>query len=366
MQEKLAIVLRMDERDARTAKLLGTLSAHYRCVVIGWNRFPEPWLPPNAGWEREVLHRPTGEGLANIRHTVRLKRHIRNALDKHRPDLAIAVNEEVGFLVQRYEGRFFKRMVLDIHDELTIRTRSANPLTKYVLPLIATSARDRAARILSTSMDRKALLTPAQQAKTVVAPNYPIDHGAMVWRSLPEGECKLFVGGALSRARGLAWILAAARECGVRILAAGTLCDGYARQFVTDPAVEYHGRLSPEGAMRLLSECDGSVAMYEPGPKVNELASPNKVYDALCAGRPVIVSKEARISSWVEQQGVGCAAPYGDLPALTEVLTRMRENRGKLGDFAKRARELFCSGYSWASLEPLVLSAIDQALKSQN
>ncbi len=359
----IALVSRSDERDVRLAKILASLLRKgARCVVIGWNRFGDQWRPPRVSWERDILNLPAGMGLGNAKHLVRFRGHVAEALAKRPVRMVIAVNEEVAYLAKPWRGRLFSSLVLDTHDELDQRVHTTNPLLKAILAHVASKARDSADAIFCTNPLRRERYRVAHQRKTVILPNYPVDFAAQLWNRLPVGEVRIFVGGALSQNRGLEFLLKAAETVSVRLVAAGRLMDDYSRQvFCRHPLVHYVGCLSPEEAMALLADCHASVSFYAPGPEINYLASPNKVYDALAVGRPILVSDEAAVADWVEQNQTGYRIKYGDVQGLAAVLERLKTSAA-LPEFARRTRALFLQGYSWESCEPVLYSAVERAL----
>jgi len=360
---RVAFISRMDERNVRLAKLLATVAPRSECVLVGWSRFDEDWAPGAVSWQREILRQPTGEGLLTARHLPGFLDHVERALRKHRADLVVAINDEVGWLAGRYKGKLFGSLVLDLEDELEARVRTRNPLLKAALRWVAEAARAAADRILSVDARRLELLSAEHRRKAVVVPNYPRDAGPALWRRLPQGPARVFVGGALARTRGLPTVLRAAGGAGVGIVSAGRLMDSYAAEvFVRSPLVSYVGCLRPEEALEAMAGCDLAVALYEPGPQINRLAAPNKVYDALCVGRPILVNREMDLSRWIEEQQIGFAAPYGDVETIGRIFSSLPARRAGLASFAARARRLFDQGYSWKACEPVVLSALEQAL----
>jgi glycosyltransferase involved in cell wall biosynthesis len=359
----IALVSRMDEREVRSAKILDSLLKRgHSCMVVGWNRFGDEWQPPHCTWERDVLNLPAGMGLGNAKHVLRFRKHVAEALAKRRVQVAIAVNEEVAYLTRTWRRRLFSSLVLDTHDELDQRVQTTNPVLKAVLSHVACKARDSADAILCTNPLRRDRYRAAHRQKTAILPNYPVDCGAHLWDRLPAGDFRVYIGGALGQDRGLEFLLKAAETASVRIVSAGRLMDDYAqRVFCRHPLVRYVGCLSASEAMALLADCHASVAFYAPGPEINHLASPNKVYDALCVGRPILVSDEAAVADWVERNETGYRIKYGDIQGLTAALEKLRSS-SFLPEFARRARETFLQGYSWESYESVLYSAVDRAL----
>lgn len=360
----IALVSRTDEREPHCAKLLNSLVNHgYRCTLIGWNCFPEPWQPSSPRWFREVWHKPSDPGLGAAKFFFGFRKFVARALARHSSRLVIAVNEEVLYMIENWRGRLFSSLLLDARDELDLRVHRPNPALRMVLRHVAHQAREAADGILCAQPRRRELYRTQHQEKTVILANYPADFGADCWYRFPRGEFRIFAGGALGRGRGLEFLLQAAKAASVRIVSAGRLTDDYSRNiFGRDPLVDYLGCLTPDEAMRTLADCHVSVAFYAPGPKINGLAAPSKVYDGLCAGRPILVSAGSEIADWVEQNELGYRIRYGDVEGLIARIEQLKARQPELPRFARRARELFVKGYSWESQEPVLFSAIDTAL----
>ena len=114
----------------------------------------------------------------------------------------------------------------------------------------------------------------------------------------------------------------------VEIVSAGWLLDSYANEvFVAHPAVRFHGIVSSRRSLELAAMCDAVFAFYAPTSEGNLNASPNKVYDAMSVGRPVIINSEVRMAQWIVDKRLGFAAPYGDVEALAEVIRELPELR---------------------------------------
>jgi len=362
----IALVSRTDEREVRSEKILHSLTRRgYHCLFVGWNRLSDGWQPEQAVWERRVWLQPAGTGVGAAKHLFRFRQFVGDTLRQHPVQLAIGVNEEVVYLLKNWRGRYFSKLLLDTHDELDTRVRTANPLLQATLSYVAGQARDSADAIFCVHPHRREAYHPAHQLKTVTLRNYPTDVGELVWNRIPQGEFRIFAGGALSRQRGLEFLLKAAERTAVPIVSAGRLMDDYARNiFCRHPLVRYRGCLSVGDAMAQLADCHASVAFYAPGPRINCLAAPNKVYDAVCVGRPILISDETEVADWVERNRTGLRVRYGDVEGLAAQIQALKANQSELPSFAVRARELFREGYSWESQEPVLYSAVHNALRS--
>jgi glycosyltransferase involved in cell wall biosynthesis len=280
----------------------------------------------------------------------------------------VAVNEEVAALVVRHKGKLFQALVLDIHDELELRSYTESFAVTSVSRLVAKYARRNADRIICVAEERLALLRPADQRKAVCVHNFPCTPARPIRENITRRDAfSIYVGGSLGEQRGLATLLAAAEMVGARIVSAGRLLDAYARDvFAKHPAVQYNGHVAPERAMELLAGCSASVVFFEPGPKVVELAASNKVYEALFVGRPILANREMGTAPWIVREQVGYAVPYADSAALADVFREIQTDKDGWQNMCRRARRTFEAGaYSWESQEPVLFKMLDDLIQKR-
>jgi glycosyltransferase involved in cell wall biosynthesis len=134
----------------------------------------------------------------------------------------------------------------------------------------------------------------------------------------------------------------------------GRLTDDYAREvWVKHPSVSYRWLDKMEDYFRLLAECDivFNVRTDAEASRYRSLVFPQKLFDALAVGRPVLVASENWVAQWVKEHGVGYSCSFGDPEQMGSVLLSCRERRNELPGFSHRARELFKSTYQWSIME---------------
>lgn len=66
------------------------------------------------------------------------------------------------------------------------------------------------------------------------------------------------------------------------------------------------------------------------------LALPNKLYEAIVQGKPIIVAKGTYLESYVTELGVGYSVPYANVRALRELLETLLSNRTLLYNVSER------------------------------
>jgi glycosyltransferase involved in cell wall biosynthesis len=170
----------------------------------------------------------------------------------------------------------------------------------------------------------------------------------------------VYVYGSLSRPRGIEVLLKAAEqvpEC--RIVVAGRLTDKrIADAIQSSRQVEYRGWLDHEDALRLYDHTHAVYAFYDPARPINIIASPQKVYEAMLMGRPVIINSEILIGKDVREWKTGYSCGYHDVDGLAGILREIGANPEEAERKGALARELFEKRFAWEYFEPKLLELI--------
>ena len=354
----VAIVHWNDGSDPRVRKIAGSLHvAGYDVHFVGAKLGHHPRAPQVIpGVRMHVLKRPSSRG-HKARAWLAFLRHVSVTMRTIRPAVIHAVNEHTAAFVIATTRPSKRRVVCDVFDSLDLRFSSSSLVPRLVARWVCRLAYAGSERVLVTDEARKAVLRRGAGA-AIVVPNYPVDPGPRLAAALPPvtGPLRLYVGGSLSRPRGLESLAQVAKSrSDICIVAAGWVYDSVAEKFVASPGVEFHGALEPMASLELAASCHAIVALYEPSNQNNRMASPNKVYDALCVGRPLLVNREIGIASWVVEEALGIAVPYGDAGALGRAVDVLRSRRPDAAATSRRLRRVFAEGYSWAVSETALL-----------
>ena len=211
-------------------------------------------------------------------------------------------------------------------------------------------------RLVVTDSQRMERLGKFQHKATIIQ-NVPEDPGAQLARQLPTGSIKILVTGAMCENRGLGKILEAAENVpNSQILAAGMPSDIFAEEvFLKHEKVDYRGLVTPQESLHLASQCDAVFAFYAPNCQNHIYASPNKLFDALSVGRPVIINSEVKMSQMAEDLSVGLICRYDDIEKLQSILQSLEPRRTTLAEFAQSARQNYLENHSWEKMEERIL-----------
>lgn len=114
----------------------------------------------------------------------------------------------------------------------------------------------------------------------------------------------------------------------------------------TNSNVYYYGRLPYAKTLALEKHCDIMFAMYDPVIPNHQYSAPNKFYEALMLGKPIIMAKNTGFDDVICKEEVGVTAEYsadGLMKAISELLMQ----RPKWEEISKNARALYEREYSW-------------------
>ena len=114
--------------------------------------------------------------------------------------------------------------------------------------------------------------------------------------------------------------------------------------------VHWHGRIPYDRALELSHKADVLFATYDPAIPNHHYASPNKVFEAMMLGVPIVVARDTNIDSIIQKFDCGLVVDYGDVNGLEAALTTLANDltlRNRLGRGARRAYE---STYNWTEM----------------
>jgi hypothetical protein len=208
--------------------------------------------------------------------------------------------------------------------------------------------------ILVTDDARLNLLPAWSRSKARVLPNYPLtDKQAITVKAEPVGPLKIFFSGSIGVDRGLPFLLNLIKQDPqLQVHVAGWLYDQAGEELCKHPQVTYHGIVHQSAAAKIAKQCDYILCLYEPNITNNIYASPNKIYDGIQAGVPVIINQEILVAEFVHNEKLGYILesynPEFVLDILRDLKTQ-RNNYKHLLDFSKK--------YIWEKIENTLISA---------
>ncbi len=118
-----------------------------------------------------------------------------------------------------------------------------------------------------------------------------------------------------------------------------------------------YGKMNYGDVLQLESECDCLVAFYETHLRNHVYAAPNKFYEALAIGKPLIMLKGSGMSEIVENENLGAVIEPTEQSLKNGINKIMRLKKDK--DLRKRMSRLFEKNYCWPIMEKRLFDLYD-------
>ena len=123
--------------------------------------------------------------------------------------------------------------------------------------------------------------------------------------------------------------------------------------------IHFYGRLSYSDTLALEKECDIMLAIYDPSIDNHFYAAPNKFYESLMLGKPVMMVKNTGMSTVVKDENIGVLIDYskeGFIKGAEELVAKKDE----WISMSQRMKKLYKEQYSWDEMEKRLLILYSQ------
>lgn len=116
----------------------------------------------------------------------------------------------------------------------------------------------------------------------------------------------------------------------------------------------FYGKIPYNQTLELENSCDIMTALYDPSNPNNYYAAPNKFYEALMLGKPLIMIKDTGMDNIIKENNIGVIINYNkkDLESGIKELINMRN---EWENIAKKMNSIYYSYYSWGQMEKKLL-----------
>ena len=136
---------------------------------------------------------------------------------------------------------------------------------------------------------------------------------------------------------------------------AGTLTQYVEKASQENRNIYYYGKLSYDKVLSLEKECDVMIALYDPSIRNNTFAAPNKFYESLLVGRPIVMIENTGVDQLINEWQIGAVSRTIDDANLYEAIIKAKKLLKNDPDYEKRARLLYKNMFSWSKMEERLL-----------
>jgi glycosyltransferase involved in cell wall biosynthesis len=125
------------------------------------------------------------------------------------------------------------------------------------------------------------------------------------------------------------------------------------------PNTQFLGEVPRDRVLPLTQEAHAVLSLFDPALRINQVGFPNKIYEAMAAGRPSIVTQGLPMASLVEENACGLAVPYTKA-GFREALVRLRDEDGLAERLGRNGREAALREYNWAAESRKLVALYDR------
>ena len=118
--------------------------------------------------------------------------------------------------------------------------------------------------------------------------------------------------------------------------------------------VTFLGKVPMEQVILMTMKADAIFCMFDPGDPNSLIGTPNKLFEAMVCGRPIICTRGTYSGEMTEQEDVGLAVEYNE-QALKEAIIKLRDNPELRERLGRNALKAAISKYNWQKQEEKLL-----------
>lgn len=174
-------------------------------------------------------------------------------------------------------------------------------------------------------------------------------------------ELKIFYAGNLHKSRGLEYVIKAVDDINnVQLIIAGGGLDKKRLENLLPDAnkeIQFIGHISYEEVIKKSLECDLLFAFYDPVIPNNRYASPNKLFEAMMCGKPIIMNSEIAASKIVIEEKCGLIVPFGNINEIKEAIKKLRDSPDLRIELGENGRKAYENRYNWNIMKKRLIDA---------
>lgn len=245
---------------------------------------------------------------------------------------------------------WWKYTVLDVFDSIFLKANIQPEALRWLKRIVYAPIN----QVIVTDDNRKNLMPSFLHHRIQVLPNYPEIYSGAIAQQQPVDKLTILFFGWLGMNRGgsIAKGLIEANE-NVRLIMLGWFSDDGCKTLAEHERADYRGVVPQHQALEIAAtEADYILCVYDPINLNNINASPNKIYDAIQTSTPLIINQEVKVSSLVEELGIGVVIPTS-LPENYAALALELQAKKRQFEFPEELKQT----YTWETIEAVLWTA---------
>lgn len=167
-------------------------------------------------------------------------------------------------------------------------------------------------------------------------------------KPIEKTKLKIFYAGPILKFRGIQYMIEAVKTLdNVNLTLGGSLVDKDVLNNSTSKNINFIGWIPKYDDVLCYSQkSDVLFRFSDPAHPKTKFESPNKLFEAMMLGKPIIVNAKSRMADIVAEENCGLIVPYGDVQAIRKSLQILKEDPAKYQMLSKNGRNAYLHKYS--------------------
>jgi glycosyltransferase involved in cell wall biosynthesis len=123
--------------------------------------------------------------------------------------------------------------------------------------------------------------------------------------------------------------------------------------------IDFLGTIPLQEVVPLTLESHVVLCLFDPSNHLNQIGSPNKLFEAMVCGRPVIASKKTYSGKLVEELHIGIAIDYSE-KSLIQTVKKLKNNPDLCEELGRNALKAALRDYNWSHQEKKLLEVYEK------
>lgn len=354
--------------DSRVEKEANTLyNAGFRVGILAWDR------DSNHPEHTEMLYGNTeipitrygfkagfGDGLKKIKQFLLFQIAIQRFIKKHNTDIDYihACDFDTAFFTYRLAHKLKKKFVFDIFDFIFGEPHN---VFQVIINMAQIDIINHADATIICSEERRRQISKATPQKLTVIHNSPPMIESSGYVADKDYVARVVYVGVLQNHRLLKEIGEFFREHSEYRFDVGGfgLHESFFERLDKECSnIYYHGRINYATTLEVEQRADIMLAIYDPSIENHRYAAPNKFYEGLMLGKPLIMANGTGMSDVIEREHLGAVidySPEGFAKGMEDIVGR----RDDWENISLRMKALYKEKYSWSEMEKRLIQLYD-------
>jgi glycosyltransferase involved in cell wall biosynthesis len=175
-------------------------------------------------------------------------------------------------------------------------------------------------------------------------------------------ETIIFYAGYISRIRGISDIIAAVEDIeDVKLILAGSIVDEKILENTVNKKIQYIGWIPTyEELIAKTEEADILFRFSDPKHPKTKFESPNKLFESMMCGKPIIVTDQSSMANIVRKENCGLVVSYGDINAIKHAILSLKNDPDLCKRLGYNGRRAYEQKYNWNIMKKRLIEAYNQ------